>query len=137
MRLALRILLLLTVLFLAFLASSRLCPRSAGFYVALPSNSPVLGCSDLFLTISRQHSVKINGDPVPIESLASRLKGIYGQRWKLVLLVRADRDVRFQEVVGVMAVAQGAVPNLELALLTPTAEKSTPCVPIEGLNKLN
>ena len=138
MRLALRILLILTLLLLvAFSASRRLRPRSAGIDVGLPADSPTLGCSDLMLTISKHHSVKINYDPVPLELLSSRLKRMYDLRYRRVLLVRADADVSFREVMRVIDVAQGAVSNLEPALLTPRAEKTSPCVPVEGPSQMD
>ena len=124
------------LLLVAFSASRRLRPRSAGIYVELPADSPRLGFSNLVLTISKQHSVKINYDPVPIESLAARLKVMYGLRYKHVLLIRADPDVSFQEVMDVIAVAQGAVADKHLVVFTPRAEKNMLRLP-EGLNKLN
>ena len=48
MRLALRPVPALALLSLAFLAFRRQHPRSAGIYVALPADSLMLGCSDLF-----------------------------------------------------------------------------------------
>ncbi len=91
MRIALRILLILTaVLLLAIWSSRRLSRRSAGIYVELPAKSSALDCRDMVLTISKPHTVKINYDTVPLESLAARLKSIYSQRYWRVLLVRAD-----------------------------------------------
>jgi biopolymer transport protein ExbD len=80
--------------------------------------------------------VKINYDPVPLESLPARLKDIYSQRYKHVLLVRADPDIRVQEVMGVIDIARGAVSDMQLVLLTPRAEKTTPCLYIEGVSKM-
>jgi biopolymer transport protein ExbD len=137
MRLALRIPLLLTVMLLgAFSASKRHHPRSAGIYVQLPADSPRLGFSNLVLTISKQYSVKINYDPVPIESLADRFKVRYGLRYKHVLLIRADPDVNFQEVMDVIDVAQGAVADMQLVVITPRAKKNMLRLP-EGLTKLD
>jgi biopolymer transport protein ExbD len=137
MRLVLRILLILTVLLLAgFWISKRLSRRSTGIYVRLPADSRELGCVDLVLTI-QQHSLKINYDSVPFESLAARLKGIYGIRYKHVLLVRAYPDVSFQEVIDVLDVAQRAVSDMELVLLTPKAEKTASCILTDGLKKMD
>ncbi len=138
MRLARRALLILTVLLLAaFWSLKRLSRQSAGIDVGLPADSPKLGCSDLVLTISKQHSVKINYDPVPLESLAPRLKDMYRQRYKHVLLFRAEPDISFQEVMGVIDIARGAVSDMQLVVLTPRAEKTTACLPIEGLSKMD
>jgi biopolymer transport protein ExbD len=81
--------------------------------------------------------VKISYAPVPRESLAAELKNIYSQRYKHALLVRAGPDISFQEVMGVVDIARGAVPDLQLVLLTPRAEKTMACSTIEGLSKLD
>jgi biopolymer transport protein ExbD len=137
-RLARRTLLILIVLLLtASWSVRRYLRRSAGVDVGLPADSPTLGCSDLVLSISKQHLVKISYAPVPRESPAAELKNIYSQRYKHVLLVRAEPDISFQEVMGVVDIARGAVPDMRLVLLTPRAEKTMACLPIEGLSKMD
>jgi biopolymer transport protein ExbD len=81
--------------------------------------------------------VKIGYGLVPRESLAARLKNIYSQRYKHVLLVRADPDISFQEVMGVVDIAREAVPDMQLVLLTPRAEKTMACPPIDGLSRMD
>ena len=138
MRLARRTLLILIVLLLtAFWSVRRYERRSAGFDVGLPVDSPKFGCSDVVLTVSTQHLVKIGFGLVPRESLAAQLKNIYSQRYEQVLLVRADPDISFQEVVGVVDIVRGAVPDMQLVLLTPRAEKTMACPPIQGLSKMD
>jgi biopolymer transport protein ExbD len=138
MRLTRRILLILTVLLLvAFWNWRHISRRSAGIAVGLPADSPTLGCSDLVLSISKQHLVKINYDRVPLESLAARLKDIYGQRYEHLLLVRADPDISFQEVMGVIDIARGADSDMQFVLLTPRAEKVTPCLYTEAVSKMD
>jgi biopolymer transport protein ExbD len=138
MRLIRRVLLILIVLLLvAFWNWRRIYRCSAGIDVGLPADSPTLGCSDLVLSISKQHFVKINHDPIPIQSLAARLRAIYSQRYKHVLLVRADPDVDFQEVMGVIDIARGADSDMQLVLLTPRVEKTTPCLYTESVSKLD
>jgi biopolymer transport protein ExbD len=135
-RTKLRILVMLTaLLLLASWSLSRLSRRSAGIYVGLPAGSSALDCRDLVLTISKQRSVKINYDTVPLESLAVRLKLMYSLRYWRALLVRADPDVSFDEVMGVIDVAQGAVSDIHLVVLTPNAEKTAPsCLLARGFN---
>jgi biopolymer transport protein ExbD len=136
-RIAFRILLILTVvLLLALWNSRRLSRRSAGIYVGVPAESSALDCSDMVLTISKQRSVKINSDPVPLESLAARLKGIYGQRYRRVLLVRADPEITFQEAMEAVDIARGAVPDMQLVFLTPKAETTRACPIVEGFSKV-
>lgn len=138
MRIAIRILLISTVILLLGLWSwRRHSHRSVGIYVGLNAESPTLGCSDMVLTISKQHSVKINNFPVPFKSLAFRLNSIYSQRHSHVLLVRADPELNFQEVLGVVDVTRGAVPDMQLVVLTPKVEKTTICYPVEEPNKMD
>ena len=137
-RTTLRIRLMLTVLLLLALWSSRrLSRRSAGIYVGLPAESFTLDCRDLVLTISKQHSVKVNHDTFPLESMGARLKGIYSQRYRRILLVRADPNVNFDEVMQVIYEAQGGVSDMQLVVLTPKAEKTAPsCLLAQGFNKM-
>jgi biopolymer transport protein ExbD len=139
MRIALRILLMLAVLLLlALWGWRRLSRRAAGIYVGLPAESSALDCRDLVLTISKNHSVKINYDTVPLESLAARLKGIYSQRYWRELLVRADPEVSVDEAIGVVDVVHGAVPDVQLVILTPKTEKTAAsCLVIDGPNTMN
>ena len=138
MRLARRVPLILIVLLLvAFWNWRRIYRCSAGIDVGLPADSPTLGCSDLVLSISKQHLVKINYDPIPIQSLAARLRAIYSQRYKQVLLVRADPDIGFQEVMDVIDAVRGANSDMQLVLLTPKAEKMTPCLDTAAVSKMD
>jgi biopolymer transport protein ExbD len=138
MRIAIRILLIVTVfLLLALWSWRRHSHRSVGIYVGLPAQSSTLVFNDMVLTISKQHSVKINNFPVPFESLVARLKIVDSQRYRHILLVRADPDTSFQEVLGVVDIARGAVPDVQLVVLTPKVEKTTICYPVEEPNKMD
>jgi biopolymer transport protein ExbD len=131
MRLTIRILLIATaVLIISLRVSKRLNSKSSGFYVLLPGHVSRSECGDfslIVLQISKEHSFRINSETVSTESLRGRLREIYRLRAERVLLVSADPDVSFQEVVGAMDIAQGAVTNLYLVLVTPEEEKE-PCL---------
>jgi biopolymer transport protein ExbD len=131
------LLILILLLLTAFWSVRRYWRWSAGFDVGLPVDSPKFGCSDVVLTVSTQHLVKIGYGLVPRESLAARLKNIYSQRYKHSLLVRADPDISFQEVMGVVDIAREAVPDMQLVLLTPRAEKTMACPPSDGLSRMD
>jgi biopolymer transport protein ExbD len=86
--------------------------------VLLPGHVSPSECGDssvIVLQISKEHSFRINSETVSSESLRGRLREIYRLRAERVLLVSADPDVSFQEVVGAMDIAQGAVTNLYLS----------------------
>jgi len=61
-----------------------------------------------FLQISKEHTFRINSEIVLSENLNGRLREIFRPRAERVLLVRADPDVSFQEVVGAIDNAEGA-----------------------------
>jgi hypothetical protein len=52
-----------------------------------------------------------------------------------VLLVSANPDVSFQEVVRVIDIAQQDIPNLYVALITPEEEKESSCLFIKRLTR--
>jgi hypothetical protein len=135
MRLALRILLIATaVLLLGREILRHHSHGSTGVYVGLHLLPSKNGCGDsstIALHIFDRHKVKINSGLVPVDSLAGRLKDIFSQRFNHVLFVRADPDVSFQDVVGFIDLAQGAVPDLQPILLTPDGGKREPCLVIE------
>ena len=131
MRLTLRILLIATALLIIGLrVSKRFNGSSAGFYVELPGHTSRSECGDysvFILQISKGHSYRINSETVSGESLRGRLREIYRLRAERVLLVRADSDVSFQDVAEAIDMAQRAVTNLYVILVTPDAEKE-PCL---------
>ena len=101
-----------------------------GFYIELPAHTSQSQCGDfdvIVLQISKEHTLKINSEPVKRETVGARLHDIYRLRAERLLLVRADPDVSFQEVAGAIDVAHGAVKNLYVTLITPDAEKE-PCL---------
>jgi biopolymer transport protein ExbD len=62
-----------------------------------------------------------------MENLKARLKEIFQTRAERILLVRADPECSFQEVVTAVGIAEGPVSTLYVALPTPEAEKE-PCL---------
>ena len=134
MRLTIRILLIATVL---VLLGSRLWkqqhPRSsAGFYIELPAHTSRQNCGDFEVTlleVSKENVLTINSKPVSRETLPARLSDIYHLRAEGLLLVKADPNLTYQDVANILDVANGAVKNLYITLVTPGAEKE-PCLVI-------
>jgi hypothetical protein len=81
----------------------------------------------MVLSISKQHSVRLNYGTVPMGSLGDLLKVIFSERYDHTLFVRADPDITFREVLDVLDQAQGAVPDMHFVLLTPGPEETAPC----------
>ena len=130
MRLAIRILLIVTiVLMIGFRVETALKPVY-GFYIQLPEQTSQSECGDsdvIVLQLAKDHSLAINSETVTRENVGGRLHDIYHTRAERLLLIRADPDLRFQEVADIIDVAQGAVKNLYVTLITPGAEKE-PCM---------
>lgn len=135
MRLTIRSLLIaLVTIILIFTIVKPLSHTSVGFYVKLPLHVTESDCGDrrdIFVHISSENSLRINGETVQRKTLGDRFKEIYRVRAERVLFVSADPDVSFQDVVGIMDVARGSVTNLYVSLLTPAAQKE-PCLFIKA-----
>jgi biopolymer transport protein ExbD len=121
----------LTVLIKIFMPFSPL-HLPTGFYVELPAHVLRHDCGDFNVTIlemSKEKLLTINSEPVPRETLATRLSDIYRLRAERLLLVKADPNLSFQDVASIIDVANGSVENLYVTLVTPGAEKE-PCLVI-------
>jgi biopolymer transport protein ExbD len=131
MRRTLRILLVATaVLVIGLRVSRKLNNKPSGLYVELGAHPLPSECGDsdvIVLQLLNDRSFKINSERVPIENLRGRLREIFLSRAERILLVRADAEVSFQEVVTAISLAEAAVSNLYMALLTPEAQKE-PCL---------
>jgi biopolymer transport protein ExbD len=122
------LLIALASLCLILAVKKRSAQRPAGLYVLLPL-AATQECGErreIVVQVLRDNSLKINGETVSNEHLADRLREIYQLRVERVLFVKADPDAGFQELVNVIDVAKGSVPNLYVALLTP-ASQTAPC----------
>jgi biopolymer transport protein ExbD len=126
-----RILLVATaVLILGLRISIKLNSKPSGLYVKLLAHTSPSECGDsdvIVLQLLNDRSFRINSERVSSENLRGRLREIFRPRAERILLVRADPEVSFQEVVTAIGIAEGAVSNLYVALLTPEAEKE-PCL---------
>ncbi len=120
MRRTLRILLVATaVLILGLRVSKKLNSKPSGFYVELVAHTSPSECGDsdvIVLQLLKDHSFRINSERVPRENLRGQLREIFRSRAEPILLVRADPEVSFQEVVTAIGIAGGAVSNLYVAL---------------------
>jgi biopolymer transport protein ExbD len=101
-----------------------------GLYVKLLAHTSPSECGDsnvIVLQLLNDSSFKINSERVPIKNLRGRLRETFQPREERILLVRADAEVSFQEVVAAIGIAESAVSNLYVALLTPESQKE-PCL---------
>lgn len=109
-----------------------------GLSVKLLAHTSASECGDsdvIVLQLLKDRSFMINSERVPIERLNGRLREIFRSRAERILLVRADPELSFQEMATAIGIAEGAVSNLYVALLTPEAEQE-PCLFIRMPRKL-
>jgi biopolymer transport protein ExbD len=136
MRLTLRISLFVALAIMVGLrVSTRLNGKPAGLFVQTVGHSSSSDCGDssvIVLQISKEQSFRINSETVSDENLKRRLSEIYQPRSERVLLVSANPDVSFQDVVRAIDIAQQSIPNLYVALITPEEEKKSSCLFIKG-----
>jgi hypothetical protein len=81
--------------------------KPTGLYVKLLAHNSPSECGDsdvIVLQLLNDRSFRINSERVPIEYLSGRLREIFRSRAERILLVRADPEVSFQEVVTAIGI---------------------------------
>lgn len=99
------------VLLIIFMITAPLLQQ--GLPVQLPkASAPELERTpqDLILTLDDKGHIFISDSraPIPIEELASKLVATYQNKEKKDLLIKADRELRYGQVIEVMALAHNA-----------------------------
>ena len=87
-----------------------------------PNQKPNL--SDLrtvVIVIDKDHSIKINQDPVTEQNLGPRLEEIFKTRAERVVFVKGDPDLEFSAVAKAIDVAHGVGID-KVGLMTPKSE---------------
>ncbi len=95
------------VLLIVFMISAPLLTQ--GVQVALPEveNAPIKQEEDpITLTLKRGNRVYIQEQEVPMKELTSRLKAIQQAKSGAAILLRADKNVAYGQVMEVMAALQ-------------------------------
>ena len=73
------------------------------------------------IVIDKDHSVKINQDPVTYDTLGPRLEEIFKTRAERVVFVKGDPDLEFASVARAIDIAHGAGID-KVGLMTPKSE---------------
>ncbi|HEV2022424.1 MAG TPA: hypothetical protein VGQ94_07825 [Terriglobales bacterium] len=131
-RLYLTLVLTVVASLLAIRAITRKQFPSQGYAIAVPLHMKPGACGDwrgTLVLLSKQGSIQINQQTIATNAFPSELQQIYRSRTERVLWVKADPQLDAQEVLTVIDHANSAVPDLQIGLLTPTAEKE-PCLAI-------
>lgn len=79
--------------------------------------------NQVYITISNEAVVYLNKDAVTTKELKHKLRSTYRQNPDLVVILRADKFVRFKEIVGVLdSLSELGIRNINLA----TANETNP-----------
>jgi len=74
------------------------------------------------IQIDKDHTIKINQDPIPEAQLQDRLVQIFSTRAERVVFIRGDKDLEFEAVARAIDIAKGA--NIDkIGLMTPKIEQ--------------
>lgn len=73
------------------------------------------------IVIEKDHSMKLNQDPVEEAQLGTRLENIFKTRAERVVFVRGDKDLEYETVARAIDIAKGAGID-KIGLMTPKIE---------------
>jgi biopolymer transport protein ExbD len=108
----------LLVLIIIFLLVQPQLPH--GLKTSVPESSdhkPSTPQDDIVLTVLGNRTVRLNQESVALEDLDARLKDVFKNAPDHIIFVRADKDMKFQQVAEVIDIAKGA--GLERVALMP------------------
>jgi biopolymer transport protein TolR len=100
------VLLVLIIIFMVVLPD-----HSVGLPAALPQPAGVdapANDRDIVVSVNKDRSIAINQEPISLEQLQGRLRGIFASRANRVIFVRGHRDLDFREIAKVIDLAKGA-----------------------------
>ena len=73
------------------------------------------------IVIEKDHSIKLNQDPIDESKLQARLVEVFKTRAERVVFVRGDKDLEFEAVAKAIDIAKGAGID-KIGLMTPKIE---------------
>ena len=103
---------ILLVLLIIFMVITPLTPKGLDALVPQPNpnqqEDPNVLARTVVIQIERDHSLKINQDPVTIDTLGPRLEEIFKARAEKVAFVKGDPNLQFVDVARVIDIAKGS-----------------------------
>ena len=73
-----------------------------------PADAKAQPAGDIVVTVCANDSVRLNQEPVALDNLQSRLAALYSNQPSRVLFVRAEGDLKYQQMARVIDLARGA-----------------------------
>jgi biopolymer transport protein TolR len=98
----------LLVLIIIFMVITPIAPK--GLETQIPQASPASAApsDDLVITVRSDKSLRLNQEPISLEKLSGRLKGIFGTSGNRVVFIRGEAGLEFQQIAEVIDIVKGA-----------------------------
>lgn len=115
------ILLVLLIIFMVIMPVSQ-----KGIDIQLPeTQTPTEGMSQsksgIVLTLERDHTLKLNQEPIAVDGLEEKLRNLYQTRTDKTIFIRADKTMMYEEVLNLIDIAKGSGIEV-LGVMTQTYE---------------
>lgn len=98
----------LLVLLVIFMVAQPLLQKSIDVQLPVDANTPPANSTQIVLELDANGGMKINTQPVPNGQLEQKLREVYTGRPDKVIFVKANGNVKYQDVIHVMDTARGA-----------------------------
>ncbi|HLK64163.1 MAG TPA: biopolymer transporter ExbD [Bryobacteraceae bacterium] len=72
------------------------------------NDTPASESHDIVISVSANHSIRLNSESVDLAALQTRLTAIYRKASSRVVFVRGEKDLEYQEIAQVIDLAKGA-----------------------------
>jgi biopolymer transport protein ExbD len=99
----------LLVLIIIFLVIEPVPQRGLDALVPQPASDkappPV---NDIVITVQKDHSVRLNDEPLDVATLQKRLEAMFRNRGNGVVFVRGDKELDFESIAQIIDLAKGA-----------------------------
>lgn len=114
------ILLVLLIIFMVIMPVSQ-----KGIDIQLPETQPADGTvatkSGIVLTLEKDHTLKLNQEPIAVDRLEEKLRTTYQTRTDKTIFIRADKTMMYKDVLNLIDIAKGSGIEV-LGVMTQTYE---------------
>jgi biopolymer transport protein TolR len=101
----------LLVLIIIFMVITPIAPKGLDTLVPQPSASDpgvVAPTHAIVISVNSDHTVRLNAEPMDVETLRMRLTVLFKSRAAEVVFVRGDKGLEFHQVAEIIDLAKGA-----------------------------
>jgi biopolymer transport protein TolR len=99
----------LLVLIIIFMVITPIAPKGLDVLVPQPSIAGTVPPTDeIIVTVRSDKSLQLNREPISLDKLYARLRGIFGASGNRVVFIRGEEGLEFQQIAEVIDIAKGA-----------------------------